>query len=318
MDTLYSAESNSNDNERIQLVKTIIKDDETETKNKFDLMISYCWAEKKIAKNIYENLVTSGYHLWFDEDKMHGSTLSAMADAIENSQCILVCMSDNYKRSNNCHCEAEYVYVKQRKIIPILAQSKYKADGWLGFLCGSRLYIDFTKYDFQIAFDRLIKEIFNIFKNKTETKTLIAQPAPIAKLSSPQQPSQEIIIMNCLFKEKYVKDWSYNDIVNWCNENNLLAFPKLLLHYDGNSLILFYEKLCKTNIDNIFNLLQKLSTDSNLSILDLIRFQTQLEKKMNEDEKNMKNLNVEQTNPSNTVNNNKPKQKSSSKSCCII
>jgi hypothetical protein len=31
------------------------------------------------------------------------------------------------------------------KYFPLLVQSKYKPDGWLGMLLGTKLYIDFTK-----------------------------------------------------------------------------------------------------------------------------------------------------------------------------
>ncbi len=45
----------------------------------FDLMISYCWAEKTVCKKIFERFSTKGYRVWFDEQNMHGDSLSAMA-----------------------------------------------------------------------------------------------------------------------------------------------------------------------------------------------------------------------------------------------
>jgi hypothetical protein len=62
----------------------------------FDVMLSYCWAEKTVCKKNFECLINKGYLVWFDEQNMHGNSLSAMANAIENTQCIIVCMSENY------------------------------------------------------------------------------------------------------------------------------------------------------------------------------------------------------------------------------
>ena len=93
---------------------------------------------------------------------MHGSTLECMAHAIEQASVVIICMSDKYKQSPNCQSEGEYVRRLDKPFIPILLQSKYKPNGWLGMLVGTRLYIDFTKLDFQTNVRRLINEIETI------------------------------------------------------------------------------------------------------------------------------------------------------------
>lgn len=45
-----------------------------------------------------------------------------MANAIEESQCIIIGMSENYKQSNFCRAEAEYAFQLNRKIIPLILQ----------------------------------------------------------------------------------------------------------------------------------------------------------------------------------------------------
>ena len=47
-------------------------------------------------------LQAENFKVWVDVDNMGGSTLDAMADAIENAQCVLMCVSERYKMSNNC------------------------------------------------------------------------------------------------------------------------------------------------------------------------------------------------------------------------
>ena len=43
-----------------------------------------------------------GLEVWIDIERMGGSTLSAMAEAVENASVVLVCMSEKYKLSPNC------------------------------------------------------------------------------------------------------------------------------------------------------------------------------------------------------------------------
>ncbi|CAF5196558.1 unnamed protein product, partial [Rotaria sp. Silwood1] len=76
--------------------------------------------------------------------EMRGSIIECMAEAIEQSRFVLICMSSNYKKSTNCKAEAEYAFNRKSKIIPLIVEPQYKADGWLGFLAGSKIYVDFA------------------------------------------------------------------------------------------------------------------------------------------------------------------------------
>ena len=125
----------------------------------FDIMISYSHKDELLAKQIYEELVKFGYHVWIDYDQMHGNVMDAMAQAIERSQTIIICMSEQYRKSNYCRAEAHYAFQRQLKIVPILLQEHYQPDGWLLFLIGQLLYVDFTKYEFPRAIELLIKEL---------------------------------------------------------------------------------------------------------------------------------------------------------------
>ena len=112
------------------------------------LMISYNHASKPLCMDMYNSLTKDGYNVWIDLKQMHGSTLAAMAQAVEDSDIILYCVTQNYSQSLNCQKEAEYAFVRQKIMIPLLLQSSYKPIGWLGLLMGASLYIDFTKNDY--------------------------------------------------------------------------------------------------------------------------------------------------------------------------
>ncbi|CAF4765428.1 unnamed protein product, partial [Rotaria magnacalcarata] len=55
------------------------EEEEEEEEQKYDLMISYCWAESELAHRIFGYLSEKlGYKIWIDIEQMHGSTIEAM------------------------------------------------------------------------------------------------------------------------------------------------------------------------------------------------------------------------------------------------
>ena len=129
---------------------------------KYDIMISYCWAQKPLCHQINDRLETDGYKVWLDRDEMHGSIIERMAEAIEQAKFVLICMSSNYKNSINCKAEAEYAFNRKSNIVPLIVEPQYKADGWLGFMAGSKIYVDFADKEgeeFDKAYQLLIGEL---------------------------------------------------------------------------------------------------------------------------------------------------------------
>ncbi len=88
--------------------------------------------------------------VWIDLENMYGSTTERTAQAIENSQFIIICMSKKYQSSPYCKTEGQYTYKLQRAFIPLIVEKGYKPHDWLGGLTGLRMYIDFTKYSFLV------------------------------------------------------------------------------------------------------------------------------------------------------------------------
>ena len=105
--------------------KTVEK--ETEKKH---IMISYNKHSRDLCLEIKKNLELNDHVVWIDVENIHGSSLESMANAVENSYCVLMCMTENYKQSSNCRAEAEYAFQLGRSIIPLIMQKGYKADGW--------------------------------------------------------------------------------------------------------------------------------------------------------------------------------------------
>ncbi|XP_064644563.1 uncharacterized protein LOC135498267 [Lineus longissimus] len=124
------------------------------------VMISYQWDSKPVMLKVKDRLKAEGYKVWMDVENMSGSTLEAMALAVEKAVVVILCVSQRYKDSPNCRSEAEYTYRLRRSIVPLILQKDYTPDGWLGMMVGTKLYFDFSdENNFDFAVDGLIREL---------------------------------------------------------------------------------------------------------------------------------------------------------------
>ncbi|CAF2728164.1 unnamed protein product [Rotaria sp. Silwood2] len=126
---------------------------------KYDIMLSYSHRDTDLCHRICDRLVNDNFRVWLDRDQIHGSTMVAMADAIENAEFVFVCMSDAYKQSAYCQSEAHYAYERQCHLIPIVMKQNYRPDGWLGIMVSGKIYVDFPKLGFDQAYLKLKNEI---------------------------------------------------------------------------------------------------------------------------------------------------------------
>lgn len=126
---------------------------------KYDIMISYSHKDQEICLQIHEQLVRDGYQVWVDRDCLRGPTMIGIAKAIENSEYVLICVSNAYKQSVYCQSEAHYAFERRCRLIPIIVEPNYKPDGWLGIIVCGKLYVNFGKLAFQTAYQKLKDEI---------------------------------------------------------------------------------------------------------------------------------------------------------------
>jgi hypothetical protein len=242
----------------------------TSDKKTFDIMISYSHRDKIFCALVYEELVRSGYHVWIDFDQLHGNIMDAMAQAIERSHTIIICMSEEYRISNYCRAEAHYAFQRQRKIVPVLLQKHDKPDGWLLFLIGELLYVDFIKYEFIRAMDMLLKELKVVDVSETTALPVRSLDDTNALISITSAPTPSIQSHNIL-------EWTQAHVQHWLTEHNLIQMSRLLTNCDGRSLVYLRGYLKHSDLRQVLNSLQDDSlrhTNQNLSVLELSRFQS--------------------------------------------
>ena len=178
------------------------------------VMISYQWDNQEVLVEVKNKLQASGYRVWMDLEQMGGSTLEAMAKAVENAAVVLVCVSQRYKESPNCRSEAEYAYQLKKDIIPLMMQDKYKPNGWLGILLGTKMWIGFqSKQVVNSGVAALIKELRGRGKDLDTTGgpgEAVIRPSEASVVTAP--PPQSVT---------NVSSWTNQDVEKWLKEIGL-------------------------------------------------------------------------------------------------
>ena len=84
-------------------------------------MLSYNWGHQVEIKRIMQALRSRGYNMWIDIEKMQGSTVEAMSEAVEGAAVMCYGISQAYKESANCRLEAQYAYQQQLDMVRVSA-----------------------------------------------------------------------------------------------------------------------------------------------------------------------------------------------------
>ena len=92
-----------------------------------------------MIKRINTALQARDYAVWIDIEKMQGSTVEMMADAVED--CAVMCygISKAYKESTNCRMEAQYAFQQQVDMVPLMLEhgadhtQRFKTNPFTGY-----------------------------------------------------------------------------------------------------------------------------------------------------------------------------------------
>jgi hypothetical protein len=126
-----------------------------------DCFLSHNWGENKKnhegVKLVNDALKRRGWKTWFDENKIDGNIRYKMAEGIDNTKCVIVFITKEYREKVNGldmtdNCKYEFTYAMNQlgsqNMIPVIMESEMKDTkkwkGELGAALGSMLYIDFS------------------------------------------------------------------------------------------------------------------------------------------------------------------------------
>ncbi|CAF1145701.1 unnamed protein product [Rotaria sordida] len=233
----------------------------------YDMMISYCHADKDLVYRIHKFLKDQGFKIWIDLNNMFGPAMNAMAEAVENSEFVIMCMSESYKKSTYCQAEAEYAFNCKRRLVPLIVRPGYRADGWLGFMIGSRIYVDYGGFDFDIACEKLMTEIHLQKKKALPPKQIVLShhekpmETPLVQTKVEVPPVvytlSEIYTKRTIalhFKSRPIHVWTESDVADFLYDQRLNEFIPLCEKMDGPALIQLY-KMCESQRNETYALL---------------------------------------------------------------
>jgi len=188
------------------------------------VMISYNWENQPIVVRLAKSLKEQGHQIWLDIEQMGGSTLGAMAEAVEQSSLVLMCMSRKYKDSPNCRLEGEYVVNRKVPFIPLMMQQGYLPDGWLGITLGAKLYYDFTNEDnWDTKISALVKAMGNGKATHSNGTSAIAKITEV--VSSPPKLSPV--------------EWKPENLLSWMQAEGIDKHREAFVKHkiDGRALL---------------------------------------------------------------------------------
>ena len=131
-------------------------------------------------------------------------------------------------------------------------QENYKPDGWLGFILGAKMIVNFTKYSFEECSKRLQSEL---------SKLVPSNEASFKKISVQQTSA----VPNTI---QAIENWSVAEVQNWLVKSNTNEKIKAVLeNFDGvmlsdlNSIRItapdyFYEAISKNNNVDLFSVVK--------------------------------------------------------------
>ena len=230
------------------------------------VMISYQWDSQEVLVEVKNRLQASGYRVWMDLEQMGGSTLEAMAKAVEDSSVVLICVSERYKESPNCRSEAEYAYQLRKDIIPLMMQGKYRGDGWLGMLVGTKLWFDFqNKLVLEQGVTKLIRELggrgkeLDVTDGPSEPAVRAVQADLLAPPSSPG-----------------VSTWTNKDVKQWFKEIGLEKVCKEDISEMNGQTLIDLQELRGECPDYFYRCIER--TLKLTDMFDLLKFRKELSK----------------------------------------
>ncbi len=181
----FSFFNNINNNNNIQDSNEVIVQNYNLPQNyvcEKKLFFSHTWRPDSLGRNNHDRvyqivklLQKMGWTTWFDEEDMTHNIDASMADGIENSEAIIICLTQTYfKKVNetarnprgrdNCLKEWNYATSRDKLIIPVIMEKELKNinnwnNGVITMYLGNTIFIDCSDNDLEIGANNIDKRL---------------------------------------------------------------------------------------------------------------------------------------------------------------
>jgi hypothetical protein len=237
--------------------------------------------------------------VWIDINDIHGSSMDSMAKAVEESYCVLICVTEKYRQSPNCQAEAQYAFKLRKPIIPLILEAGFEdSRGWLGILIGDKIFINFAKKKYDECLARLKSEVQTYLKQKatslvetTSTDTNNTNGSFTKQLTSSSitdsldkvkqknlnkvQEQKVISVTNTMTSNVCVESWSEDEVREWFEANKIdKAIVDAITPCEGADLKQLHE-MKRTAPEYYF---QSLDRNKSIDLKHILKFNKLIEK----------------------------------------
>lgn len=129
-----------------------------------------------------------------DVSDLHGPNLNLMAEAIENSYCVLICATDKYRESPNCQAEALHAFRLNKPIVGLILDGGFEISrGWLGVVLEENKVADFSAMAITSSHRHIVSPQFNecIEKLKLQIEALLFKSKRGDKINEENKNNKE-------------------------------------------------------------------------------------------------------------------------------
>lgn len=119
--------------------------DSSAVTDRCQVMISYALKDKAICQRLASYLMNEGFQVRFDADPPESNFYRSMSTAIDDRDCVVLCLSNYYAENYQCQREARYASDMHKKILMVKVNSKYQLKGWLSFIKPGKIQFELSK-----------------------------------------------------------------------------------------------------------------------------------------------------------------------------
>ncbi|CAF3683750.1 unnamed protein product [Rotaria sordida] len=124
----------------------------------FNIMLSYSQDDSIISHRLANRLIDEGFSVWMNSNQ--STEFDQILRKIKKSDCIILCISENYFQNELCEKEAKYIDEIGKCMIPVKVQY-YEPIEWLQKLIEKESYFQLfgSENHFNLEYDKLLLKI---------------------------------------------------------------------------------------------------------------------------------------------------------------
>ncbi|CAF3924690.1 unnamed protein product [Rotaria magnacalcarata] len=130
----------------------------------FNIVISYCTGDKKLADSLTDRLIDEGYSVYADCSDQPRSVIERK---LKKSDLIVILFSENYGTDEHCLVQLRLARSVGKRLLPVFLKNAFLQSDWIQYISVLELYHELLKEDvqfeldenFDLEYDRLLVEM---------------------------------------------------------------------------------------------------------------------------------------------------------------